>query len=196
MKSKIFILIICLFFSKILFAETIDLEYINPDNKSYNAKAVIYSSNICITAGHVVDFKEKEPVILKRNRRAINGEIILVDEGSDIAIILLETKIETPTLTISDGPKENENVFVDSFGKSRKLRYHSTITDYNTKVPIFTFNGPLVEHGMSGSPIYDENKRLMSIVSGHILNIYSIGCSHIKLKEAIQNAHKRVQRKQ
>ena len=198
MKSKIFILIICLFFSKIVFAETVDIEYITDTNKIYNGKAVIYSRNLCITAAHIIDFKDKEPVILKRNRRAINGEVIFIDRTNDIAIVHLEKELEIPTLTISEGISQNEEVFVDSFDKSRTLRYHETwqIIESNTKTTILTFSGPLVENGMSGSPIYDSNKRLLSIVSGHILNTYSIGCTHIKLKEAIHNANQRMSRKQ
>lgn len=194
MKAKILILMICLLSSTSLLGETVDLEYIDANNKSYNAKAVIYSSDICITAGHVVDFKENEPVILKRNRKAINGQVVFIDEGADIAIIQTENKIETPTLLISSGPADKEVVFVDSFSKSRNLIYYSTITDYNTKTPILTFEGPLVESGMSGSPIYDSKKQLLSIVSGHILNTYSIGCSNNSLKEAIKNAKKRLPR--
>lgn len=180
-------ILLLLFLSLPLLAETIDVEYIDENRQSYNGCGVIYSPTICITAGHITNFKSNEPVIIKKDRKAINGTVKYVDSTADIAIIVLEKEIEAPTLVLSNGLAEQEVVQVDCFSRSRKLVYTSIGTNDVDGTEVYVFDGK-VEPGMSGSPIYDNRKRLVSIVSGYAKKYNeTVGCHPRSIKKALDN---------
>lgn len=183
-------LFLLLFLLSPLRSETVDIEYTLEDRTVYVGSAVLFSTDLCVTAGHVVNFKEGEPVILKRNRRAINGTSIVVDKGADIAIIKMESKLDIPTLVISKGVEQDEQVVVECFNRTRKLIYYSIGTDAQTNTMLLIFNGK-VENGMSGSPIFDNKGHLLSIVSGSLEKSQAAGCHPASLKEVIRKAKER-----
>lgn len=190
MKTKLIApaLFLLLFISP-LFAETVDVEYIQLNRQMRTCVGVLYSPDICLTVGHLTDFVEDEPVIIKRNRRAINGTIISINQGADIAVVKLEKKLKVPTLPISTGVNEGEEVFVDCFDRSRKMWLNGYGVEPLTDTKFLLFRGQTVELGMSGSPVYDGKGALVSIVSGylHDKDRRTIGCMPLNIKNIIGN---------
>jgi hypothetical protein len=122
-------LFLLLFLLSPLRSETVNVEYIVSEKTTYNGSGVIFSPDLCITAGHIVMFKKNEPIIIKREKKAINGTVLFVDEGADLAIIKMERKLDVPTLTISEGVELDEEVLVECFSRTRKLKFYSTGTE-------------------------------------------------------------------
>lgn len=182
-------ILLLLFFIGPLFSETVDIEYVQHNREVRNCVGVLYSSDICITVGHLTNFVNNEPVIIKRNRRAINGNIIYVDSGSDISIIRLENKLEIPTLTFGEEIKVGDEVRVDCFDQSRRMVLNSYAIEPLESKKHFLFIGKRVEAGMSGSPVYDSKGRLISIINGylHDKEEHSSGCMTIHIKKALEN---------
>lgn len=192
--TKIFAPLFFLLFSTILTAETVDIEYVQTNREMRTCVGVLYSPELCITVGHLTDFVESEPVIIKRNRRAINGTVILVDKGADISIVKMEKSLEIPTITFSEGISEGDEVLIDCFDKSRKLSLNGYGIEPLTNTKFLLFKGKTVESGMSGSPVYDNKGRLASIISGYLHDSErrSTGCMPIHIKEAIKNAREKM----
>lgn len=180
------ILLVLVIASK-LFSETVQLEYVNEAGKSQFGSAVIYSADLCITAGHVVDFKDDQPVIVKRQRRAINGNVVYVMKGADLALIKLEKSIEAPTLLVRRKDLEDgETLLCESLLGKHNMTIVGYGEDNETKEQLYFFSF-IFQPGMSGSPIYDKRNRIVSIVSGKTPT-YGVGCHHKYLAELIENA--------
>lgn len=187
------ILIIALFLIQPLIAETINIEYIELSNNSRHGAGILVSPNLCISAGHIFEFQENVPAIIKYDRRAYNGSVIIIDKGADLAAIQLENNIDIPSITLAEKVEIKEEVYFNTGMEIKNIIFNEYATESLTNIPILMFSFNKTK-GMSGAPIYNKQNKLVSIISGYTYNS-TVGCSTTSLRKIIQDANTKISRK-
>jgi S1-C subfamily serine protease len=117
-----------------------------------------------LTAEHVVDTATTFLIETKDGKR-YSAVIGPVDEDSDVAIIVTQTKMDLPHIKVSDkDPTEADKVEACGYGGDGKLRhFFATSKLYSGQVlGVDAYTIP----GDSGGPILNENHEIVGVISG------------------------------
>lgn len=158
------------------------------------ASGVLVAKDLCVSAGHVVDFEVGKNVVVILDNKSYDGVSIEVDKGADIAIIRV-AKNDTYSPVRVGGittRKVTMRGFIYNQPKPIICQVEGTLAGFGTDaeggIIVYLFNGKPIP-GMSGGPIYDEEGVLVSICIGYT-DSYGVGGPGSKIKELLERVKK------
>lgn len=158
------------------------------------ASGVLVAKDLCVSAGHVVDFEVGKKVVVILDNKSFDAVSVEINKGADIAILKVEGNNTYSPVRV--GGITSKKIVMRGYIYSEPhpviRQIEGTLAGFGTDAEggttVYLFNGKPVP-GMSGGPIYDEEGVLVSVCSGYT-DSYGVGGPGHIIKELLEKVKK------